>query len=127
MEYAKSQIRVNELPEPVNPLSYAISAGPLIFVSGQTPRNPKTGQVPDGIEEQTHQVFRNIDAVLKAAGSSLADVLKVTAYLSDLSDRNRFNEIYRQYLSEPYPARTSIGCQLEGIRLEIDVIALARR
>ena len=82
-----------------------------------------TGQIDDGIGAQTRQVLQNVRSVLEAAGCTLADVVKVTVYLADLRDFDTFNAVYREFFSEPYPARTTVGSSLRGILVEIDVIA----
>lgn len=117
------RIQVNNAPEPAGPYSQGLIAGPFVFVAGQGPKNPETGETPEGVEAQTHQVLRNIQAILAGGGASLADVVKVTAHLSDLNDFDAFNGVYRQYFSEPLPVRTTVGSQLRGILVEIDVIA----
>jgi 2-iminobutanoate/2-iminopropanoate deaminase len=110
----------------VAPLSHATAAGPFVFVSGQVPRDPETRSIPEGIEAQTRTVIQNVERVLKAAGSSLAEVVKVTAHLANMQDRDGFNRVYRELFAEPYPARTTVGSQLDGILVEVDVIAVRR-
>ena len=95
-----------------------------MFVAGQVPRDPATGSIPEGIRAQTRLVLSNIDRVLGAAGCTLADVVKVTAHLADLGQRDAFNEVYREVVPEPFPARTTVGSELGGFLVEIDVIAL---
>jgi len=120
----RREIRVDGVPPSTAPLSQAIAAGDFIFVSGQVPRDPESQIIPEGIEAQTHQVLRNIDRVLAAAGCTLNDVVKVTAHLADLTgDRAGFNAAYREHFREPLPARTTVGSQLGGILVEVDVIA----
>jgi 2-iminobutanoate/2-iminopropanoate deaminase len=122
----KRAIQAPDLPAPTAPLSHGIVTGWLVFVSGQVPRDPATKAIPNGIEAQTRVVLANVDAVLHAAGSSLADVVKVTAHLADLSHREGFNQAYRELMPEPFPARTTVGSQLDGILVEIDVIAIRK-
>lgn len=110
-------------PTPGGPYSQAIVAGGFVFLAGQRPQHPETGQVPDGVQAQTEQVLRNIAAVLDAAGCGLGDVVKVTAHLADIGDFEAFNSVYRKYFTEPYPARTTVASTLRGISVEIDVIA----
>ena len=124
MELHKQAVVTSDLPAPSAPLSHGITAGPFVFVSGQVPRDPSTGSIPDGIEAQTTVVIANIDRVLRAAGSSLKDVVKVTAHLADLREREGFNRVYREMFDAPFPARTTVGSQLDGILVEIDVIAI---
>jgi 2-dehydro-3-deoxyphosphogluconate aldolase/(4S)-4-hydroxy-2-oxoglutarate aldolase len=85
--------------------------------------DPETKRVPEGIEHQTHQVLRNIRSILEAGGVSMNEVLKVTAHLADLSDFDAFNRVYKEYFREPYPVRTTVGSQLIGSLVEVDVIA----
>jgi len=109
----KQVIRTPNAPNPVGPYNQAIVAGNTIYVAGQGPIDPKTGKVVIGtIEEQATLTFENIKAILDAAGSSLSDVVQVTAYLADLGDFSKYNEIYKKYFTEPYPARATVGCQL---------------
>lgn len=119
----KQAIRVQDAPQPGGPYSQGIIAGSLVFVAGQGPTDPHTGTKPEDIEGQTHQVLRNVAAILRGAGCSLSDVVKVTAHLADLADFAAFNRVYEQYFPEPRPVRTTVGSQLNTILVEIDVIA----
>ena len=111
-------------PKPGGAYSPCLRAGDFVFVSGQGPTDPATGQLAgDTIEEQTAQVLENVKALLEAAGASMADVVKATVHLSDLSLFPRYNEVYARYFPEPRPVRTTVGSQLLGILVEIDVIA----
>lgn len=104
--------------------SPGLRVGDYIFVSGQVPRNPVTGQiVGETIEEQTRQVLENIKAILEAGGATLADVVKVSAHLSDLSLFDGYNKVYVTYFPDPKPTRTTVGSQLLGFLVEIDAIA----
>lgn len=113
-------------PKPIGPYSQAVVAGPFIFVSGQIPIDPATGQiVPGGIREQTQRVLENIKAILEAAGSSLDKVVYVLAYLKDLTLFGEFNEIYAKYFSEVKPARVTVQAEIpRGALVEISVVAL---
>jgi reactive intermediate/imine deaminase len=119
----KQQIKTSTAPQPAGPYSQAIIVDSLIFVAGQIPLDPATGQIPQGVEAQTHQVLKNLRAILQAAGADLSDAVKVSAHLADLADFDIYNGVYQQYFSEPYPARTTVGSQLHGVLVEIDVIA----
>jgi 2-iminobutanoate/2-iminopropanoate deaminase len=104
--------------------SPGLRVGDFIFVAGQTPADPASGQVVgDTIEEQTARVLENIRAVLEAAGASMDDVVKATVHLSDMSLFQRYNAVYSGYFAEPRPVRTTVGSQLHGFLIEIDVIA----
>jgi 2-iminobutanoate/2-iminopropanoate deaminase len=119
----KQQIKTSHAPQPGGPYSQAIVVDSFVFVAGQGPLDPATGQTPQGVEAQTHQVLKNLRAILQAAGADMSDVVKVTAHLADLADFDAYNGVYRQYFSEPYPVRTTVGSQLHDILVEIDVIA----
>jgi reactive intermediate/imine deaminase len=118
------EIRSDQAPAPGGPYSQAIAAGGLVFVSGQGPVDPVSGSIPGGVEAQTEQVLKNVAAILSAAGTSMRDVVKVTAHLADLADFATFNTVYARYFSPPFPARTTVGSQLRGILVEVDVIAI---
>jgi 2-iminobutanoate/2-iminopropanoate deaminase len=111
-------------PPPGGPYAQAVTVGGLVFVSGQRPVDPVTGEIPAGMAAQTRQVLGNVSSVLAAAGCGLADVAKVTVHLADLCDFDQFNAIYREFFAEPYPARTTVGSSLRGIEVEVDVIAV---
>lgn len=120
----KVEVRTDRAPAPAGPYSQAITAGELVFVSGQRPTDPASGDLAAGMEAQTEQVLKNVAAILSAAGSSMREVVKVTAHLSDLRDFAAFNKVYERFFEPPYPARTTVGSQLRGILVEVDVIAL---
>jgi reactive intermediate/imine deaminase len=121
----KEPITTAASPSPIGPYSQAIRSETLLLVSGQGPLDPATGRMPEGVEAQTHQVLRNIRGILEAGGASMDDVLKVTAHLADLADFDVFNRVYSEYFRPPYPVRTTVGSQLLGILVEIDVVANA--
>ena len=121
---SKQQITTQSGASPVGAYSQGLRAGDFIFVSGQGPLDPQTGQiVGTTIEEQTARVLENIQAILAAGGASMSDVVKVSAHLSDLSLFGRYNAVYATYFPDPKPARTTVGSQLPGILVEIDAIA----
>ncbi len=111
---------------PKGPYTPAIVAqGPMVFISGQGPVDPLSGEFRLGsFAEQAELTFQNIAALLEAAGSSWAQVVKVNAYLADMSHFAEYNQIYKKYLVEPYPARTTVQSSLSQIAIEIDCIAL---
>jgi 2-iminobutanoate/2-iminopropanoate deaminase len=122
----KQAISSDNAPKAIGPYSPAIRAGQLLFVSGQVPLDPATGQmVGGGIAEQTRRVLDNIGALLAAGGRSFADVVRTTIFLADMNDFAAVNEIYGQYFSEPYPARATVQVARlpKDARVEIDVIA----
>ncbi|XXQ68742.1 RidA family protein [Neisseriaceae bacterium B1] len=107
---SKVAISTEKAPAAIGIYSQAIRAGNTVYLSGQIPLDPATMQlVGDDFAAQTHQVFKNLQAVCEAAGGSLNDIVKVNAYLTDLSDFAVFNEIMAQYFAQPYPARAAIG------------------
>jgi 2-iminobutanoate/2-iminopropanoate deaminase len=113
-------------PKAIGPYSQAVRAGQLLFLSGQVPLDPVTGQMIDGdIAAQTRRVFENLRAVLEAGGRSFADVVRTTVFLADMNDFAAMNEVYGQYFSEPYPARATVQVARlpKDARVEIDVIA----
>lgn len=120
----KQQILAASGAPPQGAYSPGIRAGDFVFVSGQGPLDPATGNVVgETIEEQTARTLDNVQAILAAAGASMAEVVKVSAHLSDLSLFDRYNRVYATYFPDPRPARTTVGSQLSGILVEIDAIA----
>ena len=121
----KIPVVTEHAPTPAGPYSQGIIADKFVFVAGQRPANPSTGEIVEGgIQEQTRQVIENLSAVLTAAGSSLDRVVRSTVYLSDIGNFAAMNSVYEKMFPKPYPVRTTIGTQLRGILVEIDVIAL---
>lgn len=114
-------------PSPAGPYTPIVVVDGLIFVSGQTGKTPGGETTADNIEVQAHQTFENMRNCLETVGATLADVIKITAYLRDWSDFARFNNVYREYFSEPYPARTTVPTPFPIIRVEVDCIARASR
>jgi len=113
-------------PKAIGPYSQAIRAGSLLFVSGQVPIDPATGQIIDGdIAAQTHRVFQNIGEILKAGGTSLDHVVRTTVFLADMNDFGAMNEAYATYFTAPAPARATVQVSRlpKDARVEIDVIA----
>jgi 2-iminobutanoate/2-iminopropanoate deaminase len=120
----KQQITTTTGAPPAGAYSQGLRAGDFIFVSGQGPLDPATGKVVgETIEEQTARTIENIQAILAAGGASLADVVKVSAHLTDLAHFDAYNRVYASYFPDPKPARTTVGSQLMGILVEIDAIA----
>ena len=124
-----TEIRTGAAPAPVGPYSQAIRAGEFVFVSGQIPLDPASGEIVTGeIEDETRQVLANLKAVLEAAGSGLDRVVKATVYLTDLTLFPRVNAIYAEaFEADPAPARVTVGVAALplGAAVEIDAIALA--
>lgn len=124
----KQPVHPESAPKPLGPYSPGLLVGNLVFVAGQGPLDPKTGAtVGDTIAEQTRQVLTNIRSILEAAGASMDEVVKSTVHLANLEDFAAFNAVYREFFSEPYPVRTTVGSALlDDILVEIDVIAVKK-
>jgi len=111
-------------PAPAGPYSHAVVADNFVFISGQGPVNSETGTMPDGFTDQVRQTFENAKTILEAAGSSLDNVVKVNAYVTDLTRFAEFNEVYKEYFDHDPPARTTIAAALLGMLVEVDCIAV---
>jgi 2-iminobutanoate/2-iminopropanoate deaminase len=121
-----NQVLAPDAPAPVGPYSQGIVYGDFVFLSGQIPLDPQTGQLLGGsIEEQAEQVLRNLEAVLRAAGASWQSVLRVTVYMTRLDEFARFNGVYERMLQGAKPARSTVQVSALplGAKLEIDAIA----
>jgi 2-iminobutanoate/2-iminopropanoate deaminase len=122
----KQTISSDKAPKAIGPYSAAVRAGQLLFVSGQVPLDPATGQIVEGgIAEQTRRVLDNLGALLAAGGRTFADVVRTTIFLADMNDFAAVNEIYGQYFVEPYPARATVQVARlpKDARVEIDAVA----
>ena len=122
----KQPLSTSEAPAAIGPYSQAIAAGGFLFISGQIPLDPASGQiVPGGITEQTHQVLKNLGAILAAGGRSYADVVKTTVYLADMSEFATMNAVYATYFAAPYPARATVEAARlpRDVNVEIELIA----
>jgi 2-iminobutanoate/2-iminopropanoate deaminase len=113
-----------DIPAPVGAYSAGVRAGDFVFVSGQVPRDFRTGElIGNDVESQTRQVVANLQTVLEASGASLADLVAITVYLADIGDWGRFNSAYKELMPTPYPTRTAIGANLHGFLVEISGVA----
>jgi 2-iminobutanoate/2-iminopropanoate deaminase len=110
-------------PQPAGPYSHAVVANGFVFISGQGPVNPETGAMPDAFADQVRQTLSNVRTILEAAGSSLEDVVKVNAYVTDLTRFAEFNEVYKEFFRHDPPARTTVATALLGILVEVDCVA----
>jgi 2-iminobutanoate/2-iminopropanoate deaminase len=117
---------VSHAPKPGGHYSHAVIANEMVYVSGQVPRDPVTGLVPDAFADQVRLALRNVELVLRGIGLDLSDAVKITAYLTDATRFKEYNDIYREFFPTDPPARTTIGCQLVGVQVEIDCIAVQR-
>ena len=124
---SKIAIETHGAPSPGGSYSQGFTAGGFVFTAGQGPFDPATGKIVGStIEEQTIRALNNIKAVLAAGGLGCDDVVKVTAHLADLDrDFEGFDRAYREFFATPFPARTTVGSQLDGILIELDVVAYA--
>ena len=121
-------IESTNAPKAIGPYSQGVILGDLVFCSGQIPIVPATGQlVPGGIDEQTHQVLRNLGAVLQSASCNYTHVVKTSIYLKDLSQFKRVNEIYAGYFVQPFPARVTVEVSRLPMDADIEIDAIAQR
>ena len=120
----KNIIQTRDAPAAIGTYSQAVRAGDTVHVSGQIGLDPASLQMAEGIEAQTHRVFRNLAAIADAAGLSLDHAVRMTVYLTDLAHFARVNEIMAQYVREPFPARAAVGVAglPRGALVEIDAI-----
>lgn len=122
----KKIIFTEKAPKALGPYSQAVEKNGTLYISGQVPVNPETGTMPEGIQEQTEQVMKNIGAILEEAGYTFDHVVKSTCLLSDMDNFKAMNEIYGKYYKENPPARAAFGVvQLPlGALIEIETIAM---
>lgn len=125
----RSIVSTPNAPAAIGTYSQAVRADGTLYLSGQIGLDPATGQLVEGIENQIHRVFANLKAVAEAAGASLADVVKLTVYLTDLANFARVNEAMTKYFIEPYPARAVVGAASlpRGALVEADAIIVLPR
>lgn len=123
----RTTINTQAAPEPIGPYNQAIQAGDLLFISGQIPVDPATGQLVAGdISRETHQVMKNLRAILKEAGLDFPNVVKSTIFVTDLANFGIVNEIYGQYFAQSqFPARETVQVAAlpKGVQVEISMIA----
>ena len=123
---ARSAVSSNDAPKAIGPYSSALRVGSLLFVSGQVPVDPDTGAMVEGtIGDQTRRVLRNLQALVEAAGLTMAHVVRTTVYLADMNDFGAMNDVYRTFFTEPFPARSTVQAARlpRDSRIEIDAIA----
>ena len=118
----KQVIQSPDAPAAIGPYSQAILVGGTLYMSGQIPLDPKTMQLVEGIEAQTHQVFRNLRAVAVAAGATLNDIVKLSILMADIGEFAKVNEIMAAYFDAPYPARATyqVAALPRGARIEVE-------
>jgi 2-iminobutanoate/2-iminopropanoate deaminase len=125
----KKVIQTDKAPKAIGPYSQAIQAGNMIFLSGQIPIDPKTGELTGGdIRQQTQQVLENIKGLLESQRLGMEDVIKVTIFLKDMGNFNQVNEVYAAYFSSSPPARSTVEVAKlpRNVEIEIEAIALTR-
>lgn len=126
---ARLSIFSDRAPRAIGPYSQAVRAGNTVYLSGQIPLDPKTGELVSGdFALETRRVFDNLKAVAEAAGDGFKDVVRVTIYLTDLANFPKVNEVMAEYFQEPYPARVTIGVASlpRGARVEIDAVMVVQ-
>ena len=119
-------ISTNNAPAAIGPYSQAIEVNGFVYASGQLPIDPATGVFPEGgIKEQTAQSIKNAQMILEAAGTDLKHVVKTTVYLANMSDFAAMNEVYSQFFSEPFPARSAVAVKdlPKGALVEVELVA----
>ena len=121
-------IKTNKAPQAIGPYEQAIVVNNMVYTSGQIPLKPNGELVNGSIQEQTHQVFKNLEAILKEAGSSLETVVKVTVFLKNMDQFQEMNEVYAQYFDKHKPARSCIEVSRlpKDVLIEIEVVALVK-
>lgn len=121
----KKVIATTAAPGAIGPYSQAIDAGAFVFVSGQIPVNPDTGEIPAGITAQTEQSIANLTAILNEAGLSIDNVVKTTVFLADMNDFAAMNAVYAEKFTSPFPARSAVAVRElpKQVLVEIEVIA----
>lgn len=112
------EIKTTNAPAAIGPYSQAIQTGNVLFTSGQIPINPATGEIPSGVEAQARQALTNVKNLIEASGGSIDNVVKTTVFIKDMNDFAKINEIYAEFFTEPYPARSCV----EVARLPKDVL-----
>ena len=119
------EIKTTKAPGAIGPYSQAIEVNGLVYTSGQIGIDPATGAIVEGVEAQAHQVCKNLTELLKAAGTSMDNVVKTTVFIQDMNDFGTVNGIYAQYFTEPYPARSCVEVARlpKDVLVEIEVIA----
>jgi 2-iminobutanoate/2-iminopropanoate deaminase len=125
----KTEIKAKNAPSAIGPYSQAVEIDGFIYCSGQIGVNPKTGEiVKGGIKEQTKQIFENLTKILIAAGAGADDVVKITVFMTDLSEFKEMNDLYSTYFKKPYPARSTVQVVKlpKGVKIEVEAIAYAK-
>ncbi|ADE02064.1 MULTISPECIES: RidA family protein [Haloferax] len=122
------ELTTADAPDSIGPYSQGVVSGDKLYVSGQGPVDPETGEVVDGTPaEQTMRTLENVEAILEAGGSSLADVVKATVFLKDMRYYDEVNEVYGEYMSAPYPARSAVEVVKLPVDIDVEIEVVAER
>ena len=121
------QNNTTNAPAPIGPYSQALDLGNLVFVSGQLPVNPATGEMPATVEEQANQSLTNLKNILAEAGLTMADVVKTVIFLADINDFAAVNAVYAQYFAQPYPARSCVQVAAIPKAAKVEIECIAKR
>jgi 2-iminobutanoate/2-iminopropanoate deaminase len=123
---SKKVVKTELAPGAIGPYSQGIDLGDMIFFSGQIPLNPKSGEMPEGIEAQTKQALENVKGLLESQELDFSNVVKTTVFLDSMDDFATMNGIYAEYFVEPYPARSAVEVAKlpKGALIEVEVIAV---
>lgn len=126
---AKRAVVSDAAPKAIGPYSQAIVANGFVYTAGQIGSDPKTGTLGEGIEAQTEQALKNIEAVLDASGSSMAHVVKTTVFLADMNDFAKMNEVYAKRMGAPFPARSTVQVARlpRDAKIEIEAVAVLKK
>ena len=122
----KQIISTDKAPSAIGPYSQAVWAGDFLFASGQVPVIPETGElVSQDVQEQAHQALKNVKAILETAGLTMDNVVKATVFIKNMDNFSKINEVYAQYFSTPYPARSCVEVARlpRDVQVEVEVIA----
>ena len=122
----KKAICTDKAPAAIGPYSQAIEVNGMVYTSGVIPVNPATGEIPEGVEAQAEQVFRNMAALLDASGTSMEQVIKTTVFIKEMNDFGKINEIYARYFTGTFPARSCVEVARlpKDVLLEVEAIAV---
>lgn len=118
------EIKTNNAPQAIGPYSQAIVCSNLLFTSGQIPIDPKTGEIPESVEAQARQAFTNVKNLIEASGSDISKTVKTTVFIQNMDDFAKINEVYAEFFTEPYPARSCVEVAKlpKGVLLEVETI-----
>ena len=119
------ETKTNNAPAAIGPYSQAITVGNMLFTSGQIPINPATGDIPEGVEAQAEQAFKNLCNLVEESGSKVENIVKTTVFIKEMNDFGKINEIYKKYFKEPFPARSCVEVARlpKDVLLEVEAIA----